>query len=118
MFSEIVARLYLFIIPMCLICAISFTFILPYSSFLYKKLQKTEPEFFSERNFWYYWTRLNSTQFIFYILLNYYKKIKDPNVKKRCHLIRNYSYLVLFPTIIATILGMFANYYFQNRPFP
>lgn len=79
-------------------------FVLPYCSFLYKQLLAKEPEFFIEKNIAYYMAKLNSTQFIYYILLNYCTKIKDEKIRKKCLLIRNWLY-VLLPIFFAECIA-------------
>jgi len=118
MSAIIVEKLYLFIIPTFFICFFSIIIILPYSAFLYKKIQKIEPEFFFEKNICYYMAKLNPTQFIFYIFFNHCKKIKDPTLRKKCGFLRNYLCIIIFLFITMVVMGIFANYYFQNRPFP
>ena len=85
-------KLYFLSILLCILFGLFLAIVLPYSSFLYRKLNEIEPEFFKEKNFCYYITKLNSTQFIFYILFNQDKKIKDPVIRKRCRLIKIFLY--------------------------
>lgn len=84
----------------------SLAFILFYSAFLYRKVKKNQPEFFGEKNLPYYLTTLNSTQFIYYIVLNYHKKIRDPVIRRKCQLLRNFSYIVIVAAIFVAVVGL------------
>lgn len=74
---------------------VSSLFILGYSAHLYKKVKKEEPDFFVQKNVFSYMIKIRASQFIFYILFNYYKKIRNEDLKKKCYLLRNFTYVVL-----------------------
>lgn len=111
MFWEIVDKLYVVAIILFFFVFLSLLFILPYSTFLYHKIKKIEPEFFSEKNFFWYLTALSSSQFIFYIIFNKYKKIKNNAIRRKCYLIRNFSYVVIPCAYFVAIVIMLGNYH-------
>lgn len=88
-----------------ILLGISFTFILIYSAMLYRKIIKIEPEFFVQKNIFYYISKINHTQFIFYVLFNYHKKIRDVTISKQCYYLRNFSYAVICGFIFILIFG-------------
>lgn len=105
-------KIYTLSIITCIIIAIAFTFILPYSSYLYKKLIEIEPDFFQKRNTFYLLTKINSTQFVFYIIGNCYKNIKNIGIRKKCYFLRNILYILVPLFFISVIIGIIGNYVF------
>lgn len=104
------------IVIMCgLFVAVALMIILPYSAYLYRKLLKTEPEFFSEKNICYYLTKINSTQFVFYILLGYFKRIKDKKIRNTCYILRNILLILLILFALVVIVGLFVNIYLSVK---
>lgn len=88
----------------------SLVFILFYSRCVCLKLKMVQPDFFQEKNYCYYMTEKDPTQFIYYILYNYHKKIIDPIVRKKCNRLRNFAYFVIFLAILLVLFGMWWGY--------
>lgn len=108
----------LFIIVVFFFCFLSSIFLLQYSAWLYRKIKQTEPEFFEEKPYpmYYYLVKTNHTQFIFYLVFNQYKKIKNQNIRRKCNKARNFAYLVyacFFILIIGNLLGNLLLHFFN-----
>lgn len=99
-------NLFILAILIYVFLGICVAFSLACSAFLYRKIKKAEPEFFSQKNLFYYMTSINSTQFAFYILFNYCKKIKDDNIRAKCYLVRNFLYVILLCMVISALIIM------------
>ena len=115
MFGEMLKDLYIISFFLFFFVFFSLVFILPYSARLCRKLKKIEPEFFTEKNFCYYMTERNATQFIFYVLFNKCKKIKNEGIKRKCNALRNFSYVVFPCACFVIIMFMVGNYYFSTH---
>ena len=109
MHMEILKKIYFLAVLLFIFSWLSSAFILPYSAYLCRKVREKQPEFFDEKNLCQYMTNRNRTQFIFYIVFNYHKKIKDPIIKRKCQLLRNFTYIVIFSIIFACLVIMIGN---------
>lgn len=111
MFWQIIDSLFIVALILFIFVFFSLFYILTYSKYLYCEVKKTEPEFFLKRNLSWYLTTINSSQFIFYIIFNQYKKIKNNTIRRKCYLIRNFSYIVIPCAYFVAIIVMLWNYH-------
>lgn len=103
--------IYIVVAISIVINALSFMIILPCSAFIYRRLLKTEPELFNEKNICYYLTQINSTQFIFYILFNCHKKIKNKKLSNTCYYLRNITYILLTMLVLTIFTLLICDFY-------
>lgn len=75
-----------------------------YSKMVYRQLIKVEPEFFTERSLMYYLTLNRNSQFVFYIVFNKHKKIKNEMIRGKCKFLKKITNFFLVSFFLCFII--------------